>query len=149
MIWLSKQYFLCNWCLLEYASLITKVSRTTTMKKARWNGIPTGQELKNVLSVTPSVTKSEVHSVLVNLLWRNVEQQAHHRWTDRQTITCHLLTWAYVYPTFLHIKPRLDLHLLFNPTPIMLITGNSIFLEKKTQTQSGQLPNRKFSRFHQ
>lgn len=115
--------------------------------------IPLRQVLEDTLSITSSIIKRAVHSVPANLSRRDVKffskelTQALlwglHRWTDRQTdrrVTYFLEPLEPIYnPIFQCVKPQQDLHLHPKSIPTTVITGNSIFLEKKPQTPSRQL----------
>lgn len=68
--------------------------------------IPTREAVKDMLSITSSVIKRTMNSVLANLLRRNLKPQAHHQWTDRQVYVTYLLeTLEHIYnPVFLYVK---------------------------------------------
>lgn len=127
--------------------------------------IPTREVLEDMLSITFSVIKRAVQSVLENLWRRDVKlfpkelTQALLWWAhpgssamDRQTdkhISYFLEPLEPIYnPIFLCVKAQQDLHL--HPTSISttVITGNSIFFEKKTPIDSRQPPRRRCGRFH-
>lgn len=115
--------------------------------------IPTREVLEDMLSIISSVIKRAVHSVLANLLRRDIKLFSKEftqalPWRphlgsplmDRQTdrhVTHFLDLLEPIYNlTLVCVKPQQDFHLHPKSVSTIVRTGSSIFFKKKTQTHS-------------